>query len=252
MTSIKTPQQIDLMRISGRIAAQILNEVVRAVRPGVTTNQLNKLAEELIFASQKQYGDVQTAFRGYQGFPAVLCTSVNEVIVHGAPSDILLQEGDSVGLDFGVIYNGWYSDTAITVPVGEVAPEVHRIVRVCKKALKFGIKKARPGSTTGDIGNTIQRYVESQGYDIVRNLCGHGVGRSLHEEPEVPNFGQRHKGKKLEPGMVLAIEPMIVGGRAALVLGRDGFGYETKDRSLTAHFEHTVAITERGTEVLTR
>lgn len=239
------------MRRSGRIAAEILKKVAQAVRPGVTTNDLNKLAEELIFSYAKKEDDVKTAFKGYQGFPGVLCTSVNEVIVHGLPDDTPLKEGDNVGLDFGVILQGWYSDTAVTVPVGEVSYEVQRILRVCKKALRLGIKKARPGSTTGDIGNTIERYVEDQGYELVRNLCGHGIGKNLHEEPEVPNYGKRHRGVKLEAGMVIAIEPMIVKGKALLRIRKDGQGYEAPHDALTAHFEHTVAITEKGPEVLT-
>src|SRR3989338_489277 len=183
MVITKTKDELALMRKSGQIAAAILQEVVSAVRPGITTKELDKLAEELIFRYNKRYGDLKTAFGGYQGFPAVLCTSVNEVIVHGVPSDVPLEEGDSVGLDFGIVYRGWYSDTAVTIGVGGVAPEVQRILRICKKALKLGIKKARPGNTVGDIGNTIQRYVESQGYQVVRELCGHGIGRGLHEEP---------------------------------------------------------------------
>lgn len=253
MISLKTPQEIDLMRTSGRIAAEILRQLAKAVRPGITTIELDKLAEELIFAYAKKYekGELLHAFKGYQGFPGVLCASVNEVIVHGIPDDTPLKEGDNVGIDFGVIFKGWYSDTAVTVPVGKVSFETQRILRVCKKALRLGIKKAKPGSTTGDIGNTIERFVEDQGYELVRNLCGHGIGRNLHEEPEVPNFGKRHRGVKLEPGMVIAIEPMIVQGKALLRVRRDGHGYEAPRGSLTAHFEHTVAITESGPEVLT-
>ena len=227
MIHLKKPEELNLMRTSGRIAAEILRKVASAVRPGITTRELDKLAEELIFSYAKKYekGALTHAFKGYQGFPGVLCSSVNEVIVHGIPDDMPLKEGDNVGLDFGVIFKGWYSDTAVTVPVGEVSFETQRILRVCKKALRLGIKKAKQGSTTGDIGNTIERFVEDQGYDIVRNLCGHGIGKNLHEEPEVPNFGKRHRGVKLEPGMVIAIEPMIVQGKARLAIRKDGQGY---------------------------
>lgn len=243
----KSGKEIELMRESGIIAAIILKHLVSEVKPGVTTQHLNDLAEQLITEHK-----VKPAFKNYQGFPGVLCTSVNEVIVHGAPSDRSLAEGDGIGLDFGVIYEGWYSDTALTVPVGEPSYELARIIRVCKKALRLGIKKAKPGSTTGDIGNTIQRYVESEGYSLVRELVGHGIGRELHEDPQVPNYGKRHTGTILKPGMVIAIEPMIVEGKADLKMHSDRHGYASKEHHLTAHFEHTVAIMEKGPEILTR
>ncbi|MBI2175705.1 MAG: type I methionyl aminopeptidase [Parcubacteria group bacterium] len=240
------------MRASGRIAAEILKDLQEHAKPGVTTMELNARAIELVGLRNKQLGGVKVAFKGYEGFPAAACTSLNEIIVHGVPNKVPLKEGDSLGLDFGVTYKGWYSDTAITIPIGEVSPEVKRIIRVCQESLNVGIAKARVGSTTGDIGAAVQQYVEKEGYGIVRNLCGHGVGKDLHESPEVPNFGKRHEGVKLVPGMVIAIEPMIVAGSPLLRPAKDGYGYETKDKSLTAHFEHTVAITEKGAEVLTR
>lgn len=251
MITIKTPEEIALMQTSGKIAAEILKKLAHEARPGATTHSLEVLAEEQIAEHAKQYGEVKAAFKNYEGFPAALCASVNEVIVHGVPGEYVLKEGDSIGLDFGVTYRGWYSDTAITIPVGKVDAETHRIIEVCKKALRLGIKKAKAGSTTGDIGETIQRFVEGQGYGIVRNLCGHGVGRDLHESPEVPNFGERHKGTELKAGMVIAIEPMITEGSPELVLEQNGNGYKTKDNSRTAHFEHTVAITKDGPVVLT-
>jgi len=247
MITLKSQKDIAAMRESGRIAAVILKRLQDGTKPGVTTLQLNGMAEKLIIEHK-----VEPAFKNYQGFPCVLCTSVNEVVVHGVPNDTPLKDGDVVGLDFGVIYNGWYSDTAVTVVVGESSHEAQRIVRVCKKALRLGIKKAKIGSTTGDIGNTIQRYVESEGYNVVRELVGHGVGRKLHELPEVPNFGKRHAGTKLEEGMVIAIEPMIVDGPADLKMHEDKFGYVSHQKHLTAHFEHTVAITARGPDILTR
>lgn len=246
MTLIKSAQDIAGMRESGRIAAIILRRLIEEVHPGVTTRQLNDKAEELLEAH-----GVQPAFRNFDGFPAVLCTSVNDVIVHGIPDDTPLREGDIVGLDFGVIHDGWYSDTAVTVGVGEVSHEARRIMRVARKALRLGIKQARPRATTGDIGNTIQRYVESEGYSIVRELVGHGVGRSLHEEPQIPNYGKRKSGTVLEEGMVIAIEPMIIDGSPDLKRGPDRFGYKSPQGHLTAHFEHTVAIKQHGAEVLT-
>ena len=254
MTFIKSEKDIEKMRRSGTIAASILKELAGMVRPGITTRELNAFAEKRIAEANKEYGDVKSAFLGYQGFSAVLCTSVNSIIVHGMPDDTPLVEGGSIGLDFGVAYKGWYSDTAVTVPIGQIDSETHRILRVCRKALKVGIKKARPGSTTGDIGNTIQRYVEQQGYEIVRDLTGHGVGRALHEDPEIPNFGVRHKGVVLEPGMTIAIEPMITKGSAHVSISGEGISgeYETRDATLNAHFEDTIVITENGNEVLTK
>lgn len=252
MISIKTKEEIQLMRESGRIAAEILKKVQDAVAPGVRTQELDKLADELII----KYG-VGSAFKGQpsgkngEPYPAVICTSVNDVIVHGLPSDYKLQDGDILGLDFGVVYKGYYSDLAVTLAVGYVSDDVRRLIWVAKKALKRGIKKVRPGNTIGDIGNTIQRYVESQGYNVVRDLVGHGVGRELHEEPQIPNYGKRRSGPELVAGMVLAIEPMVVLGSYEVVNSSDNHGFETKDKSPSAHFEHTVAVTARGHEILT-
>lgn len=268
---IKTSKEIELMRESGRIAALILAEIKKIVKPGITTTELNKIAEDLI----KKY-DVKPAFKDYDGFPASLCTSINDTVVHGVPNDVPLKEGDVLGLDFGVIYDGWYSDLAETLLIGssrvfeseeasdKVFYEARRLIRVTKKALKLGIKKARPGNTTGDIGNTIERYIKNEGYEVVKDLAGHGIGRKLHEEPQIPNFGSRRSGYKLEPGMVIAIEPMViaapvssVGGfgkqasKSDVKLHKDNFGYASTHKYLTAHFEHTIAITERGSEILT-
>lgn len=246
MSFIKNPKEIDLMRVSGEIAARILQEVASSVEPGKTTVELDNYARELI-----QKNGVKPAFLNYQGFPGVMCTSVNDVVVHGAPSNTNLNEGDILSLDFGVIYKDWYSDTAITMPVGEVSHEAKRIMSVTKRALRLGINKAKIGATTGDIGNTIQRFVEREGYSVVRELVGHGIGKNLHEEPNVPNYGSRKSGEQLREGMVIAIEPMVVAGEPTLKLDNDGFGYKTQDNSLTAHFEHTVAITKNGGVVLT-
>ena len=248
MIHIKTPQEIAYMRESGRIAALILDEVKKAVVPGATTLELNVLAEKLI----KKH-EVKSAFKDYEGFPAVICTSVNDVVVHGVPSNVPLKEGDILSLDFGVIKDGWYSDMGETVLVGnEVSHEVRRLVRVTKKALKLGIKKARPGNTTGDIGNTIERYIKSEGFEVVKELVGHGIGRALHEDPSVPNYGSRRSGQELKEGMVIAIEPMVVAGPADLKLHKDNFGYVSSHGYVTAYAEHTVAITKRGADILTR
>ncbi|MDP4010284.1 MAG: type I methionyl aminopeptidase [Candidatus Spechtbacteria bacterium] len=246
MITIKTKSEVEKMRQSGKIAALILKDIEKAVLPGVKTSQLNDLAKELI----KEHG-VMSAFKGYQDFPGVICTSINDIVVHGIPDETELKEGDVLGLDFGVIYDGWYSDMAITVGVGHISYEAARIIKVAKKALRLGIKKARPGNTTEDIGNTIQRYVEDEGFHVVRELVGHGIGKNLHEDPPVPNYGKRHLGTVLEEGMVIAIEPMVVAGPPALSLHSDEFGYKSKHNFLTAHFEHTVAITAESSEVLT-
>lgn len=245
MITIKTKQEVDKMRQSGGIAALILEEIKKEIAVGVTTVKLNKLAEDLI----KKHG-VKPAFKDYNGYPAVLCTSLNDIVVHGVPNDIPLKKGDVLGLDFGVIYDGWYSDLAQTVLVGEGSYEARRLVRVTKKALKLGIKKARPQNTTGDIGNTIERYIKSEGYEVVKDLVGHGIGRELHEDPQVPNFGSRGSGYKLERGMVIAIEPMVIAGKSGVKLHKDNFGYVSKYGYLTAHFEHTIVITQNGSEVL--
>src|SRR3989338_4569233 len=257
MIHIKTPQEIAHMRESGRIAALILDEVKKAVVPGATTLELNVLAEKLI----KKY-EVKSAFKDYEGFPAVICTSVNDVVVHGVPNSIPLKEGDILSLDFGVIKDGWYSDMGETVGVGEISYEAKRLIRVTRKALKLGIKKARIGNTTGDIGNTIERYIKSEGFEVVKELVGHGIGRALHEDPSVPNYGSRRSGQELKEGMVIAIEPMVVAvpapgfgrqaGPADLKLHKDNFGYVSSHGYTTAYAEHTVVITKRGANILTQ
>ncbi|OGZ61344.1 MAG: type I methionyl aminopeptidase [Candidatus Spechtbacteria bacterium RIFCSPLOWO2_01_FULL_46_10] len=247
MIIYKSENEIISMRQSGRIAALILSRLQEAAKPGVTTEKLNELAEKLM----KEH-KVKPAFKNYNGFPASVCTSVNEVVVHGVPDSTPLKDGDLLGLDFGVIYDGWYSDTAVTVGVGKISYDARYLLRVCKKALRLGMKKAIPGNTTGDIGNTIQRYVESEGCNVVRELVGHGIGKKLHEEPEVPNFGKRHAGIVLKEGMVIAIEPMIIAGPADIHLQPDHFGYASVHKHLSAHFEHTVAITKASHEILTK
>jgi len=223
MITIKTENEIEIMREGGQLLADILEEVSRKVAPGVTTKELDALAENLILKSK-----AKPAFKGYGGFPATLCTSVNNIVVHEVPSNRKLKEGDIITLDIGLIHKGFYADMAKTVAVGSVDPEVARLVKVTKKALKLAIKKSKPGNTFGDIGNTIQRYVEYQGFNVVRDLCGHGIGRELHEDPEILNYGKRHSGPKIKEGMVFCIEPMVTMGDWRIKKSADKFGFETK------------------------
>ena len=247
MISIKTIEEIKIMTQAGQILSKIMKELKAKVEPGVTTNELNKLAEELIFS----FG-AEPAFKGYRGFPSALCTSINEQIVHAVPSDRILKEGDILSLDLGIVYNGFNSDMAITLPIGSIDPETNRLIKVTKKALKRAIARTKSGKTIGDIGHAVQGYIEGQGFQVIRDLCGHGIGSQLHESPDVPNFGQRHKGELLKSGMVLAIEPMTVIGQPKIKKGPDGFCYQTADNSLSAHFEHTIAINEKGPRILTK
>ena len=240
MIPIKTPQEIAIMRKGGRILAGIMDELIAQAQPGASTAQLDKIAEGKILKA-----GAKPAFKNYQGFPATLCASVNEEVVHAIPSpEKILKEGDIITLDLGLIYKGYYSDMARTVPA--------RLVRVTREALEFGIKKTRAGVTVGDVGNTIQRFVEERGYGVVRELCGHGIGKELHEEPQVLNYGSRHTGVELKEGMVICIEPMVTMGDWNVKRARDGQTYITRDGSLSAHFEDTIAIIKNGAEVLTR
>lgn len=248
MISIKTPEEIVIMGEGGRILAQIMKDLQAQVKPRVTTDELDRFAETEI----KKAG-AEPAFKNYQGFPRTLCTSVNEEIVHVIPSPKkVLREGDIITLDLGLIWSGFYVDMARTVPVGEIDPETARLVRITKKALRLGIKKARPGNTFGDIGNTVQRFVESQGYNVLRDLCGHGIGKELHEPPQIPNDGKRHSGSEIKEGMVFCIEPMVAAGDWRIKKASDGYGFATADGSLSCHFEDTIAITSSGFEVLTK
>ena len=246
MIKIKTKEEINIMAQAGKILSQIIKEVAGKVEPGVTTEYLDKVAENLVF----KFG-AKPSFKNYQGFPAVLCTSINEELVHSIPSERKLKSGDIISLDLGILYNGYHSDMAVTVPVGEVSLEALRLIRTTKKALKRGIKKVRPGITFGDIGNTIQRYVEDQGYSVIRDLCGHGIGRELHEDPQICNYGKRKTGEKIRTGMVFCLEPMIAMGDWAVKKSKDGYGFQMKDNSLCAHFEHTIAVIENSCQILT-
>ena len=245
--TIKTAEEIKIMRQGGKILAKIMEEIKLKVKPGITTNYLNKVAEDLIFSFE-----AKPSFKGYQGFPTALCTSINQEIVHGKPSSRVLKNGDIISLDLGIFFKGFHTDMAVTVGVEEISPEAQYLLRITKKALKRAIKNIREGNTTGAIGNAIQRYVEKQGFDIVRDLCGHGIGRNIHEEPQILNYGKRRAGVKLVENMVICPEPMVVLGKGKIKQAKNGFAFETVDGSLSAHFEHTVAVTKQGFEILTK
>lgn len=247
MISLKSERELDLMRRAGAAVAQILAEMAEMVTPGITTGELDRFAE-----SRCRDLKVIPAFKGYHGFPGTACISVNDEVVHGIPSPKrVLKKGDIVGLDFGVSYEGWFGDSARTVAVGEISKEAQQLIDVTKESLSLGIQQCWEGNRLFDIGYAIQKYVEEYGYGVVREFVGHGIGRALHEDPQVPNFGAKGKGLLLKVGMVLAIEPMINAGTPDVRVLKDGWTAVTADRSLSAHFEHTVAITPKGPEILT-
>jgi methionyl aminopeptidase len=245
MIIYKTPQEIATMRKSNQIVARVLTELKGQVRPGVRTRDLDAYAE----ARARELGAVP-AFKGYRGYPSSLCTSVNEVIIHGIPSDRVLKEGDIIGLDFGVLFEGFYGDAAVTVPVGSVGPEAVRLIAVSEAAFFKGFGQMKRGNRISDISHAIQEYVEGEGFSVIRSFVGHGIGHSPHEEPQVPNFGPPGRGPRIKEGLTLAIEPMIAAGDWEEEILEDGWTAVTKDRRLSAHFEHTVAMTARGAEIL--
>lgn len=245
MVIIKAPEEIEKIRTSSRIAAEILKEIENLVKPGVRTLELEACAEEL--AARKR---VRPAFKGYNGFPFGLCVSVNEEVVHGMPSKRMLKEGDIVSLDYGVFYDGYYGDTAITVPVGKVSEESLKLMSVTKEGLFRGIQETREGNRLGDISAAVQNYVEGAGFSVVRDYVGHGIGKNLHEDPQVPNYGIKGRGIQLKKGMVLAIEPMVNAGKYNIRVLKDNWTVVTEDAKNSAHFEHTVAIMDDGPEIL--
>lgn len=252
--TVKTPVEIKILREGGKRLASILKQLVAEVKPGVSAQSLNALAEKLMLGG----GDIPS-FLGYvpsgakRPYPASLCVSINDEVVHGIPNETekLLKEGDIVTLDTGLIHKGLFTDSAITVGVGKIDAKAKKLLNVTKKALMVGIKAVRAGATTGDIGFAIESFVKPYGFGIVRELAGHGVGYAVHEEPFVPNFGKKGEGMVLKAGMVIAIEPMLNEGGAGVKLDSDGYTYRTKDGSRSAHFEHTVVVTENGSEILT-
>jgi methionyl aminopeptidase len=247
MIILKSLPEIEKMRKSNAIVAAILEELRKKIRPGVKTIELDRLSEELALKK-----GARPAFKGYRGYPYSLCTSVNSEVVHGMPSERELKEGDIVSLDFGILNDGYYGDAAVTVPVGEITPGARKLLKITEEALYRGIAEVKAGNRIGDISAAIQGHVEAAGYSVVRDLVGHGIGKSLHEDPQVPNYGSGGRGIELKPGMVFAIEPMVNEGTYRVEILRDGWTVVTADGKLSAHFEHSVAITENGPVILSR
>ena len=245
MVFYKTKEEIELLRESSLLVGKTLAEVAKLIKPGVTTLQLDKIAEEFIRDNGAEPG-----FLGYGGFPNTLCTSVNEAVVHGVPNDKPLIDGDIVSVDCGTLMNGFYGDSAYTFEIGEVTPEIHKLLEVTKECLNRAVEAAVSGNRIGDIGYAVQKHAEDFGYGVVRELVGHGLGRGLHEKPEVPNYGRRGRGLKMKEGLVIAIEPMINLGVKEVSQLEDGWTIVTKDRKPSAHFEHDVAIGKGKAEVL--
>jgi methionyl aminopeptidase len=242
----KSQAEIEGMARAGRLVAETIAHVGEQIRPGITTRELDRIGEDYIVS----HGGIPTS-KGYRGFPAALCISPNAMVVHGIPGDYVVQEGDLLTIDVGVTLDGLVADSAYTFGVGEIDPEAQRLLDVCQAALAAGVEQARRESRVGDISHAIQTVVEGAGFAVVRSLVGHGVGRSYHEDPQVPNFGEPGRGARLVPGMTLAIEPMITAGAPGVYLHDDEWSISTDDGSLSAHFEHTVAVTDDGPRVLT-
>jgi len=245
MIIIKSPREIEQLRRSNAIVAEVFEKLKGMIAPGITTKELDQVAEDYILSKGGR-----PAFKGYRGFPATLCISINEEVVHGIPGQRRLKEGDIVSIDVGVNFGGYFGDSAITLPVGEVDPESKRLLDVTKKALTIGIEKAKIGNRLFDISYAIQRWVESRGFSVVRDFVGHGIGKDLHEEPQIPNFGSPHQGPRLEKGMVFALEPMVNEGTYEVRVLSDGWTVVTADGKRSAHFEHTISITDDGVEIL--
>lgn len=246
MIFLRSDQEIDLIKFSGQVLGKAHAEVAKRIRPGVTTKELDDVAEAFI----RDNGG-SPSFKGYNNFPASLCISVNDVVVHGFPSRYELRDGDIVSIDCGVYLNGYHADSAYTYPIGEVNLGIRKLLARTKESLYLGLEKAIDGNRIGDVGFAIQNYTERFGYSVVRELVGHGVGKNLHESPEVPNYGKRGQGQKLKEGMVIAIEPMINFGKKGIFQERDGWTIRTADRKPSAHFEHTVAVRKGKPEILT-
>ena len=247
MIELKTPGEIDVMRRAGRIVAGLLRRVSAAAKPGVRTRELDEASADYL-----RRAGAAPAFLHYRGYPATLCVSVNEEVVHGIPGNRKLADGDLVSIDAGAIIDGWYADAASTVPVGKVSPDARRLVDATRRALEQGIAQAVVGGRISDISHAVQETVEREGFGVVRDFVGHGIGRALHEDPAIPNFGPPNSGPRLKAGMVLAIEPMVTMGRYDVQVLSDGWTAVTRDGSCAAHFEHTVAVTDQGPDVLTR
>lgn len=245
MIILKSKEEIDRIRESNRIVAEVLRKLEEIIAPGITTKDIDGMAEEMA----KKY-KARPAFKGYRGYPASVCTSLNSEVVHGIPSSRELQEGDIISLDFGIYFKGYYGDAAITLPVGDVPDRGKKLIRITEESLYKGIDETRPGNRLGDISAAVQEHVEAAGFSVVRDFVGHGIGKGLHEDPQIPNYGTRGRGIVLREGMVFAIEPMVNEGTFDVAVTGDGWTVVTKDGKLSAHFEHTVAIRDNGPEIL--
>lgn len=247
MIHLKTQEEIEIMAEGGKILAEALAETAKLVKPGISTLELDQFAENFILSK-----GAKPAFKGYEKFPFSLCTSINEEVVHCLPSEKrILKNGDIISLDLGVLYKGFNTDSAITVGVGEISFKAQRLLKVTKKSLSLGIKAVKVGGTFGDIGFEIEKYITSQNLGLVRDLYGHGIGKEVHEDPLIPNYGKKNSREKITEGMVFCIEPMVTLGDYRLKKAKDNYGYSTKDDSLAAHFEHTIAVTKNGILILT-
>ncbi|MDQ2680849.1 MAG: type I methionyl aminopeptidase [Candidatus Eremiobacteraeota bacterium] len=246
MITLRSAREIETIRRGGKITAKVLGDLMRAARPGMTTGQLDKLAEDGI----RERGGVPT-FIGYNGFPGSICASVNSEVVHGIPGDYILREGDLLSIDIGTTFEGYVSDTAVTIGIGTISSAAQHLLRITQECLMLGIAQMRAGKRLGDIGHAVQSYAEKHGYGVVRELVGHGVGVKMHEEPQVPNYGTAGAGIELRPGLVLAVEPMITQGAREVTTLKDGWTVVTADGKLAAHFEHTIAVTSDGPKILT-
>jgi len=246
MIILRSDEEIGQIRRAGKIVALVLARLKKEAKPGITTRKLDKIAEDEMVRN-----DGYPAFKGYKGYPAAICASINEGVVHGIPSERRLKEGDLLSIDVGVRSGNFFADAAVTVGIGELTGDARKLMMVTEEALSRGIENARPGKRLSDISANIQSHVEANGFSVVRAFVGHGIGEKIHEEPEIPNFGQAGKGPRLEPGMILAIEPMVNAGTFEVEVLEDGWTAVTKDRKLSAHFEHTIAITDGAPEILT-
>lgn len=247
MPTSKNPEEIKLMREGGKIASIVLNEVKSTAKPGVSLLDLNELAEKIISENK-----AKPSFKGYKGYPAATCISINNELVHGIPTKRTLKEGDIVGIDVGVYFKGFHTDTAITIGIGKISSEASKLIKITEESLYVGLKKVKAGVHLGDVQEAIQKYIEKAGFSVIRNLTGHGVGKELQEEPSIPNFGKAGTGIILKEGMTLAIEPMVATGSWEVRVKPDGWTVVMADGSLGAHFEHTIAVTKKGCEILTK